>query len=68
MEQTTINTEKGNRISVDIYERWDLPGSPNDIWLSIAVPMASVSAVMTKAQAKELAAVLMAFAEQEVAA
>ena len=63
MEQTTIKTEKGSRINVDFYERWELPGSPNDVWLSIAVPMASAGAVMTKAQAKELAAALLAFAE-----
>jgi hypothetical protein len=46
---------------VDKYESWD--GTPNNVWLNIAVPMSSTSAVMTKAQAKELAAALLTFAE-----
>ena len=61
MEQTTITTERSQRISVDLYESID--GTPDNIWLNIAVPMASMSAVLTKAQAKELAAALIAFAE-----
>lgn len=60
MEQTTITTERSQRISVDLYESID--GTPDNIWLNIAVPMASMSAVLTKAQAKELAAALIAFA------
>jgi len=61
MEHTTITTERGSRISVDQYESWD--NTPHGVWLNIALPMASASAVMTKAQAKELAATLIAFAE-----
>lgn len=61
MEQTTITTERSQRISVDLYESID--GTPDNIWLNIAVPMASMSAVLTKEQAKELAAALIAFAE-----
>jgi hypothetical protein len=61
MEQTTITTERSQRISVDLYESIDR--TPDNVWLNIAVPMASMSAVLTKAQAKELAAALIAFAE-----
>ena len=61
MEQTTITTERGSRISVDQYESWD--NTPHNVWLNIALPMASASAVLTKEQAKELAAALLAFAE-----
>ena len=60
MEQTTITTERSQRISVDLYESID--GTPDNIWLNIAVPMASMSAVLTKEQAKKLAAALIAFA------
>ena len=56
----SINTERGSRINVDKYELWD---EGNEVWLSISVPMASASAVLTKDQAKELAAMLIAFAE-----
>lgn len=61
MEHTTITTSREQRISVDTYESID--GTPNNVWLNIAVPMASMSAVLTKAQAKELATLLLAFAE-----
>jgi hypothetical protein len=61
MEHTTITTSREQRISVDVYESID--GTPNNVWLNIAVPMASMSAVLTKAQAKELATLLLAFAE-----
>jgi len=61
MEHTTITTERSQRISVDKYESID--GSQDNVWLNIAVPMASMSAVLTKAQAEELAALLLAFAE-----
>ena len=61
MDHTTITTERSQRISVDKYESID--GTPDNVWLNIAVPMASMSAVLTKAQAKELAAALIAFAE-----
>ena len=63
MEQKTITTEKGTRINVDAYENWETKDAPDNIWLNIAVPMASASVVLTKDQAKELAAVLLAFAE-----
>lgn len=61
MDHTTITTETGIRVSVDQYESWD--NTPHGVWLNIAVPMASASVVLTKAQAKELAATLIAFAE-----
>jgi hypothetical protein len=61
MDGITITTEKGVRVSVDAYESWD--NTPANVWLSIAVPMASASAVLTPDQAKELAAHLIAFAE-----
>jgi hypothetical protein len=61
MDHTTITTERSQRISVDTYESID--GTPDNVWLNIAVPMASMSAVLTKAQAKELATLLLAFAE-----
>lgn len=60
MKHETITTERGNRINVDTYESWD--SSENTIWLNIAVPMASISAVMTKAQAKQLAEALLELA------
>jgi len=63
MEPTTITTERGARVSVDVYANWEDPKAPDDVWLSIAVPMASASAVLTPAQARELAAALIAFAE-----
>jgi hypothetical protein len=61
MDHTTITTERSQRISVDKYESID--GTPDNVWINIAVPMASMSAVLTKAQAKELATLLLAFAE-----
>ena len=63
MEHTTITTEIGTRVSVDAYENWETKGAPDNVWLSIAVPMASASVVLTPTQAKELAAILTAFAE-----
>ena len=59
MEGVTITTEAG-RINVDA---WDSYGEPIKVWLNIAMPMASASAVLTVEQAKELAAHLIAFAE-----
>jgi hypothetical protein len=56
----TITTEAGTRINVDA---WDSYGEPIKVWLNIAVPMASASAVLPRYQAKELAAHLIAFAE-----
>ena len=61
MEAVSITTERGSRISVDKYDSWE---PSHGIWLNIALPMASASAVMTKEQAKELATLLLAFAEQ----
>jgi len=63
MEHTTITAQAGTRVSVDAYENWETKDAPDNVWLSIAVPMASASVVLTPAQAKELAAVLTAFAE-----
>jgi hypothetical protein len=63
MEHTTITTANCTRVSVDAYENWAETNAPDDIWLNIAVPMASASVVLTRAQAKELAAALIAFAE-----
>jgi len=63
MEPTTITTERGTRVSVDVYANWDTPNGRDDVWLNIAVPTASASVVLTPAQAKELAAALLAFAE-----
>jgi hypothetical protein len=61
MDGITITTKERTRISVDQYESWD--NTPHGVWLNIALPMASASAVMTKEQAKELAILLLAFAE-----
>ena len=61
MESITITTERSQRISVGMFE--SISGPPDEVWLNIAVPMASMSAVLTKDQAKELAAMLIAFAE-----
>jgi hypothetical protein len=63
MEYTTLITESKTRISVDTFENWDNRDAPDNIWLNIAVPMSSTSVVMTPAQARELAATLIAFAE-----
>jgi len=63
MDPTTITTKVGTRVSVDVYANWEDPKAPDNVWLSIAVPMASASVVLTAAQAKELAAALIAFAE-----
>lgn len=61
MEYTTITTSRSQRISVDEYE--SISGDLHEVWLNIAIPMASMSAILTKEQAKELAATLIAFAE-----
>ena len=63
MEAITITTPNRTRVSVDAYENWAETNAPDDIWLNIAVPMSSTSVVLTPAQAKELAATLIAFAE-----
>ena len=63
MDHTTITTEVGTRVSVDTYENWEDPQAPDNVWLSISVPMAIASVVLTPAQARELAATLIAFAE-----
>ena len=56
----TIITERGSRINVDNYDSWD---GKKEVWVTIAVPMSSTSAVLTKEQAKKLAAALLSFAE-----
>ena len=63
MEAITITTPNRTRLSVDTFENWDNRDAPDNIWLNIAVPMSSTSVVMTPAQARELAATLIAFAE-----
>lgn len=60
MDGVTITTESKTRISVD---SWATYQEPTKIWLNIAVPMASASAVLTADQAKELANALLNFAE-----
>jgi hypothetical protein len=59
-EGITIMAEDETRINVDAWESY---GEPCKVWLNIAVKRASCSAVLTKEQAKELAAALIAFAE-----
>ena len=59
-EGITIMAEDETRINVDA---WDSYGEPLKVWLNIAVPMASCSAVLTKEQAKAIAAALTQFAE-----
>jgi len=61
MDGITITTESKTRINVDQYESWD--GTPANVWLNIAVPMSSTSAVLTREQAKAIAAALTKFAE-----
>ena len=62
MEDVTINTEN-TRICVAMWDE-----SNKELWLNLSAPMASLSAVLTRGQAKELAQALMAFVESEVAA
>ena len=52
--------EDETRINVDA---WDSYGEPLKVWLNIAVPRASASAVLTPGQAKQIAAALIMFAE-----
>lgn len=52
--------EEDTRINVDA---WDSYGEPFKVWLNIAVPRASCSAVLTHDQAKQIAAALIAFSE-----
>jgi len=52
--------EDETRINVDAWESY---GEPYKVWLNIAVPRASASAVLTKEQAKAIAAALTQFAE-----
>ena len=59
-EGITIMAEEDTRINVDA---WDTYGEPFKVWLNIAVPRASCSAVLTPDQAKQIAAALIAFAE-----
>ena len=61
-EGITIQTERGNRINADYWINWG-ENAPSEVWLNIAVPMASVSAILTKAQAKELGQFLIKFSE-----
>ena len=59
-EGITIMAEDETRINVDA---WDTYGEPFKVWLNIAVPRASCSAVLTFGQARQIAAALLAFAE-----
>jgi hypothetical protein len=59
-EGITIMAEDETRINVDA---WDSYGEPLKVWLNIAVPRASASAVLTPGQAKQIAAALIMFAE-----
>ena len=59
-EGTTIMAEDKTRINVDAWESYN---EPLKIWLNIAVPRASCSAVLTKEQAMQIAAALIKFAE-----
>ena len=59
-EGVTIMAEDDTRINVDVWESY---GEPCKVWLNIAVPRASCSAVLTKEQAKAIAAALTQFAE-----
>jgi len=59
-EGITIMAEEDTRINVDAWETY---GEPVKVWLNIAVPRASCSAVLTPDQAKQIAAALLAFSE-----
>jgi len=59
-EGITIIAEDETRINVDAWESY---GEPYKVWLNIAVPRASCSAVLTKEQAKAIASALTQFAE-----
>ena len=59
-EGITIISEDETRINVDA---WDTYGEPFKVWLNIAVPRASCSAVLTPDQARQVAAALIKFAE-----
>ena len=59
-EGITIMAEDDTPINVDVWESY---GEPCKVWLNIAVPRASCSAVLTKEQAKAIAAALTQFAE-----
>jgi hypothetical protein len=59
-EGITIISEDETRINVDAWETY---GEPFKVWLNIAVPRASCSAVLTPDQARQVAAALIKFAE-----
>lgn len=59
-EGITVIAEDDTRINVDA---WDTYGEPFKVWLNIAVPRASCSAVLTPDQARQIAAALTKFAE-----
>jgi hypothetical protein len=59
-EGITVMAEDETRINIDA---WDTYGEPFKVWLNIAVPRASCSAVLTKEQAMQIAAALTKFAE-----
>jgi len=57
----SILTKRGSSVSVDKYDAWD---EAKEVWLSISLPLASISAILSKDQATELAKMLIEFAEQ----
>ena len=59
-EGITVMAEDETRINIDA---WDTYGEPFKVWLNIAVPRASCSAVLTPDQARQIAAALTKFAE-----
>jgi hypothetical protein len=62
MDGITITTEEKTRIRVDVWETF--MDEPQKVWLNISVAMASISAKLTVKEAKELAAALIAYAEE----
>jgi hypothetical protein len=59
-EGITVMAEDETRINIDA---WDTYGEPFKVWLNIAVPRASCSAVLTPDQARQIAVALTKFAE-----
>jgi hypothetical protein len=60
VEGITVMAKDETRINIDA---WDTYGEPFKVWLNIAVPRASCSAVLTPDQARQIAVALTKFAE-----
>lgn len=58
-EGITVMAEDETRINIDA---WDTYGEPFKVWLNIAVPRASCSAMLTPDQARQIAVALTKFA------